>query len=487
MKIRNIPLLLIILLILLNIFLAIYSTPVTDYGDTNAYIALSKKFLGENIVDNQAHRAPLYSLLLAIIIKVFGIPLTFRVTIIIQYALVFATALLIYSLFLRIFEKPFLPFIISILFNLSFSTIYFANILLTEILTIFLLFISLHFLLKYFDRNKFIYLIIIGLSIGLLSLARFNVVPIIFSFLILLSYLIFIEQRNGFKKGLIRLIIFLIPYLLVLNLWCLYNYNENGFYGLFPGGSTMTSRNVIVSSIRPYNKVTKDYQPVLDIFIKARDMYTSQQQMDIKGSFHSDDKYGIIDDLNCGYVIYGFAYPDLMRYFDLKANDGEYQMNNKLKGFYNEIARENAGFLWKLKFYSLLNSFRASTSGLLPSSYGKINLNILPAFIIKLNKIITFFISCFVFISFFFFVYQVIKYCRVKPDFLLLVFFTLVFSFWMINFLFMTESNANRFKFPVEPLIIGLFFYYLQKLGRWFIRFKHHKLIINRKTPLMLF
>lgn len=461
---HNIQRLTIIILLCINIALALYATPVIDFGDAGSYIELSKKFLGENIEANMAHRSPLFSMLLAVIIKVFGIPLAFKIMVFIQYGLVFATSLLIYSLFKRIFKKPLLPIIISILFNLSVSTIYFANILLTEIITIFLLFISLHFLLKYFDCNKFKYLIILGLSIGLLSLARFNAVPIIFSFLILLSYLLFIEQRNSFKKGIVSLIVFLIPYLFILNSWALYNLNQNGFYGLFPGGGTLASRNVIVASIRPDNKVKPDYQPVLDIFIKAKDEYASQQITEVKGSFSSKDKIGILKDLYSGYAIYGIAYPELIKYCGLKDTDGEYQMNNKLKGFYKEVSMGNSNFIWKLRLYSLLSSFRASTSGILPSNYGKINLNILPPLLIKLNKIINFFISFFVFVAFFYFVYKLIKYHNKRPDFLLLVLFIIVFSFWGINFLFATAGDANRFKFPAEPLIIGLFVYYLNKL-----------------------
>jgi hypothetical protein len=287
---------------------------------------------------------------------------------------------------------------------------------------------------------------------------------------------LFVEHRNSFKKGLVSLIVFLIPYLVILNLWCLYNFNENGFYGLFPGGDPMVPRNVIVASIRPDNKVMPDYQPLLEIFIKAKTVYKNQQITDTRSSFSSRDKYGILSDLYSGYAIYGIAYPDLLKHFNLKATDGEYQMNIKLKGFCKEIAKQNSGFIWKLRFYSLLSSFRASTSGILPSSYGRINLNILPSFLIKFNKIITFFMSFFVFVAFLYFIYDSIKYHDKKPDFLLMVSFIIIFSFWGINFLFATAGDANRFKFPVEPLIIGLFIYYVNKFTQWFINPKQQEI-----------
>jgi hypothetical protein len=154
-------------------------------------------------------------------------------------------------------------------------------------------------------------------------------------------------------------------------------------------------------------------------------------------------------------------------------------MNNKLKRFYKEISRENSSFIWKLRVYSLLNGFRASISGILPSIYGKVNLNILPPFIIKLNKLINFFISSFVFVAFFFFVLKLIKNHSKKPDFILLVLFTVVLSFWGINFIFATVSDANRFKFPAEPLIIGLFIYYVNALVQWIINFKRSGTSLN--------
>ncbi len=466
---NKIPRLVIIILLLINIALALYATPVINCGDAGSYIELSKKFIGENVSSNLAHRSPLYSIILALLIKGIGISLAFKAMIFIQYCLVFATSLFIYSLFVRIFEKPLFPIIISLLFNLSISTIYYANIILTEILTIFLLFISIHFLFKYFNNKKIKYLIILGISLGLLSLARFNAVPIIFSFLILLSYLLFVEHRNSFRKGFVSLIVFLIPYLFILNSWCLYNYYENEFYGLFPVGGTIVSRNVIVASIRPDNKVIPEYQPVLDIFIKAKVKYDNQQISSIKGSFSSRDKYRILEDLYSGYAIYSMAFQDLIKHFNLKDTDGEYQINIKMKGFYKGISKENSGFIWKLRFLSLINSFRTSTSGVLPVSYGKINLNILPSFFIKCNKVVTFFISFFVFLALPYFIFVSIKHHDKRPNFVLMVLFIIVFSFWGINFLFATAGDANRYKFPVEPLIFGLFVYYAYRFAQWFI------------------
>jgi hypothetical protein len=74
--------------------------------------------------------------------------------------------------------------------------------------------------------------------------------------------------------------------------------------------------------------------------------------------------------------------------------------------------------------------------------------------------------SLVVFVSFLFFIFNSIK-AKFNPDITLLTLFFVVYSFWGINFMFFTVGDANRFKFPAEPLIIGLFVYYLDKMVRW--------------------
>lgn len=64
----------------------------------------------------------------------------------------------------------------------------------TEILTLFLLIISVYFLLKFKDNHKLKFLIVTGFTGGLLSLARFNAVPVMFSFLILITYMLFMKS-----------------------------------------------------------------------------------------------------------------------------------------------------------------------------------------------------------------------------------------------------------------------------------------------------
>ena len=465
------------ILVVLNLVLAVYATPVTDFGDASSYIKLSKTFLGEVENANLQNRSPLYSIILAGFMLIFKAPPVFKAMIVFQYMLVAISAWLVYLLFRRLFQKKELAMLVALLFNLSFSTIFYANIIQTEILSVFLLVASIFLLLWVLDTSSFLWIISLGVALGLFSLARFNTIPLIIPFVLLLGYIL-LRQKVSFKKWFFSMGAFILSYAFIINLWCLYNYHQQGVYRLFPGVSVgmplNPPLNITLASIRPGNKVSEANKPVLEIFLKAREVYLSRNTSVLKGSLSRLDKSGILDGLFSGYAIYNIASPELEAHYDLL------KRTNKLKSawdfgiFLREIAAQNKGFIWKYRFYSLLNSFRASCGGALPVGYGNINLNILPSLAFITFKFVFTFISVFVFIAFFFFLLSVVK-AKFKPDITLLTMFFIVFSFWGINFLFYTVGDANRFKYPVDPLIIGLFVYYFYELIKWLKIKKIHK------------
>jgi 4-amino-4-deoxy-L-arabinose transferase-like glycosyltransferase len=458
----------IMILVILNLVLAFYATPVTNLGDASSYIGLSKTLLGEESYESYAHRSPLYSIIMAFFMLFFKAPVLHKVMIIFQYMLVAITAWLVYLLFRRLFKRKELAMIVALLFNLSFSTIYYANILLTEILTVFLLILSVSLLFRVFDRGGLVRIFTLGAAIGLLSLARFNAIPMIVTFFVLLGYILF-RQKASLKKWIYSMGVFIFSYALIINLWCLYNYQHNGFYNLFPNaevGIPQNPRNITIASIRPENTVSEKNKPVLEIFLKAREEFLTRKKIVMKGSLAFLDKRNILTGLYSGYSIFGLACPALRAYYNLADSASESEITSKLADFFKEIAEQNRHFFRKYRFYSLLYSFRDSSGGALPLEYGNINLNILPAIIFIVYKLIFFIISVFVFIAFFFFLLNTVK-TKFKPDITLMTMFFVVFSFWGINFLFFTLGDANRFKFPAEPLIIGLFVYYFSELFRW--------------------
>jgi hypothetical protein len=460
----------VVILIVMNLMLAFYATPVTNLGDESVYIKLSKVFLGEVENVNLQHRSPLYSIIMAGFMLIFKAPVLYKVIIVFQYILVAITAWLVYLLFRCLFLRKELAMIVALLFNLSFSTIFFANILLTEILTVFLLVLSVFLLLRVFDQCGLKRILALGTAIGLLSLARFNAIPLVVTFIALLGYILF-RQKVSVKKWIYSMVVFIFSYALILNLWCLYNYQSNGFYGIFPGaalGIPKSPRNVTIASIRPGNIVSEENKSVLEIFLKAREEYLTKiaKIKAQKGSFTSLDKSGILNGLYSGYAIFGLASPALRAHFKLPDSASDSEVTLKLADFLKEISAQNNRFLWKFRFYSFLSGFRASVGGVLPIEYGNINLNILPAITFRIFKLIFVLISGFVFIAFFFFLMSTIKN-KFEPDIPLLVMFFIIFSFWGINFVFFAVGDANRFKFPAEPLIIGLFVYYVCESINW--------------------
>ena len=456
----------IVLLTVLNGTLATYATPVTDRFDPAEYILLSQSFLGQVIDVNLAHRSPLFSIVLAGLMFLLKPPLAYKVMVIIHYILIAFTSWMVYRLFLRVFPAKWPAMLAALLFNVSFATIAFANLIQTEILTVFLVVLSLAILMKIDDYGKRAHYFALGAVVGLISLARFSAVPIVFVFFVLLLIVLF-RQKAQAREWAFSIGTFFVPYLLLINAWCLSNNYHYGFYGLFPRSSGQTvSRNITVSSIRPEYKVSEGNKPVLAIFLKARENYLRESPVSAKGSNSILDKLGIAVDFYGGYNIYLTAGPDLRRHFGLPASAGEYELSQKLGSFYQEISGQNQAFVLKFRFISLLYSFKVSESGLLPSEFGKINLNILPDFFFKIYGLVFAGISLFVFFAFFYFTVSGINNDW-NFDFTLLASFFIVFSFWGINFAFVTAVDANRFKFPAEPLIFGLFVYYATQVGQW--------------------
>lgn len=454
-----------IFLLVVNLWLALNATPVTDFGDAPDYIEISKAWLGEVKGVNFAHRSPLYSIIMAGFMLIFDDPVIFKMIVVFQYLLVAISCYLIYQIFLRLFVNKFMPAIIALAFNFSLPTIFYANIMLAEILAAFLFIVALYFLLQFFDQMQSRSVLILGTALGLLALARLNTAPLIVTFTVLLMYLMYCKKAT-WKRWIFSLMLLLIPILAILNTWAVYNYRHYGFYGLFPVSYGGISRAAIAASIRPENRVSKENQPALDIFLETRNEFLAAKAPVKKGSLARLDKLGFLSDIYGGFRIYLLALPKLHHYYQLPAGAGEHELSQELSGFYKEIVKQNRGFIWKLRLYSLLNSFRASSGASLPREYGTINLNILPSIAFKIYKLAFFFVSVVVFGTLIVFLITFIKN-KLQANFTLLTMYFMIFSFYAINFSYISESDSNRFKFPADPLIIGLFLYHLNKTFSW--------------------
>jgi 4-amino-4-deoxy-L-arabinose transferase-like glycosyltransferase len=448
-----------------NLLLALYAVPITDFGDSGVYIKFSRALLGEPSGLNLAHRSPLYPIVLAGFMQLLGDGVVFKFMLYFQYLLLASTTIMLFYLFVRIMPERWLAMLAALLFNLSLSTIFYANIMLTEILTVFLLVASLLVLFKVYEKGRQAACLLLGATVGLLMLARFNTVPLILTYLILLGAALHL-RRQPVRQWIIGMGSFLLPLLLLLNAWSYYNYTHNGFYGLFPRSGQGVPRNITVSSIHAGNTVSAANQPVLDIFLEAKEEYRANLPPKRKGSLSSLDRFDVVSNLYGGYKIYSLAKPKLQSHFNLPASSGEHELSQKLSGFYQEIASQNQGFITLYRFFSFFSSFRVSASGTLPAEYGAINLNVLPAFVFMGFKLGFVFCSFCVFLAFFFFAWATVRKGW-KVNFYLLALFFIIFSFWGINFVFVTAADANRYKYPADPLVMGVFVFYAAQATLW--------------------
>lgn len=457
----------VLIVTLLNLLLALYATPIIDHADAAVYIDFSQVLLGVETDVNYAHRSPLYSIILAGFSLFFDSPVLFRAVVFFQYGLLAVTTVLLCRLFNRILQGRWLPAIGALLFNLSLASVYFANILMTEILTVFLLVVSIGLTFRAYEGGKVQTYFWLGGVVGLLVLARFNTVPLLLTYLVMIGLVLYL-QNQPLRRWAGSLAAFILPLGLLLNGWCLYNLQHNDFYGLFPRVGQGVPRNITVASINEDDKVSEEHQAILDIFLEARQAYYENLPPERKGSLASFDRYNILADLYGGYMIYRYALPGLRAHFELGPSEGEYELSQGLREFYQEIAEQNSGFIMKYRIVSFFSSFRASVAGVLPDRYGNINLNVLPAFVFVLYKLGFLLMSTVTFLAFFVFLWQAARDRRL-PDFYQLVLFFIVFSFWGINLVFVTGADANRYKFPADPFVIALFLAYATSVISWLL------------------
>jgi len=452
---------------IITIFYILLFNPVYSIGDSTVYIRYAQAVADNNNTGMYLNRSPLYPFLLSLIIKTGGIESLPRVIMIIQYFLIFFSSVILFKILKQIFTQS-QSFCAVLFFFFSFSTVYYGYMVLSEILTLFLFLLSTWILNTWIKLRSDYLLFITGILLSLVILARFNTLPIIASFLLIIAYVsvltgnkisIFILSRNT--------LIFLLPLIIMLNLYAFYNYKTNDFYGLFPtGGSPLISRNAILASIDGTETVSDKNKPVYDIFLKAVDNYKSKERIEKKASLLKIWNPDFAKKLYAGFHIYSSASQSLCSYFGIDPENSEPNMSKELRFFYREIVVQNRSDILLMRFYSLLNSFRSS-SGITFLRQENLNLGNLPAWIIITYKITIILISIFTFFAVFFYCgNSIIRWKIINPVFLSLI--ILYFSFYFVNLFFVIGGDSNRYKFPSEPLMFGLFVFFITKIIRLF-------------------
>lgn len=153
---------------------------------------------------------------------------------------------------------------------------------------------------------------------------------------------------------------------------------------------------------------------------------------------------------------------ELLIHYNLPDNsDGINQLGLKLTPFYKEIAVQNSSELFKLKIYSFLYSFK-SISPVLPGN-DNINLNKLPAKMFIIYKIGLIFIMFIVFAISIIHIIKIFVTKNIKNNFFWIAVYGLIWYFPLVNFYANVMNDANRFRYPVESVVLGLFLIVLAK------------------------
>ena len=435
-------------------------------GDSSAYINLARQIYnlpGAETMD-LSHRSPLYSIILGLFILVFGDAHYLVPLMVFQYFLVFLSSIFIYKIFWQLTSNQTIAFISGLGGILNLTTIFFGYMILSETLALFLFTAAIWFLLKYHDDERSIYSAAAGVTTGLLILTRYNLLGLPLVIMVILAAALFLKKKNfQVLKAITGLALFAGGAVLILNIWAYRNYVTIGRYELLPKHH-IGQRWAVPSTISTGDAVSDEYKPVLDIFLSTRGklIEKSQGRPYRKSSLLN---YGFINRVNdyfrppvSGYLLYRDSEDELLSHFQLeKTPDGIRLLNVKLKPFYSEIASQNKGELRRLRVYSFLYSFK-HISPTLPGSE-PVNLNRLPSFILQFYKvsfIIMMLVTYALTIAHIFYILR--RKERIKPGLKWIIIYAVIWYFPVVNFYAIVLGDANRFRYPADMLIIGLFF-----------------------------
>ncbi len=434
-------------------------------GDFPSYLDLAKQIYGlpGATTTDLGHRSPLYSVILGLFIKIFGEPQYLIWLMGFQYLLIFLSSTLIYKLIFQLTDNQTTAFIAGIAGVLNLTTIFFGFMILSETLALFLLTVAVWLLIKYYRERTTGIIVLTGLVLGMLILARYNMIgmPLVIAGLLVVVF-VFEKQKARLHKVLLDISLYVFSIMFILNIWAFRNYLTSGRYELFPKHHT-GQRWAVPATISPGDNVSIEYRDVLDIFLKTREeLLIKEQNREYRKS--SLLEYGVIKRINdyfrsdvSGYLLYKDSEEELLRHYNLEKNtDGIRALNDKLKPFYNEIAAQNKKEIRRLRTYSFLYSFKHIS----PTLPGKepVNLNILPSFILKTYKVLFILIVVLTYIGS---VIHTVRMLLHKENFRngleWVLLYGIIWYFPAVNWYANVLGDANRFRFPADMVIIALF------------------------------
>lgn len=434
-------------------------------GDFPSYLDLARQIFhlpGATDVD-QSHRSPLYSIVLGAFLIIFGEPHYLVALMVFQYILIFFSSLFIYRIILQLTGKTAAAFIAGLAGVLNLTVIFFGFMILSETLAL-VLFTALAWLLV-----KYSYVpgpatgFGAGIMAGLLILARFNMIglPLVVVFLLILLF-IFGRPPIRLTVAISDVTLFAAGDILITGIWSARNYFSYGKFEVIPKHHT-GQRWAVPATIDSSDRVSVEYQQVLDIFLRTREELVGRE---VFREYRKSSllRHGLIKKINdyfspdvSGYLLYRDSEDELLALYQLPDTpEGIRALNEKLKPFYREIAAGNKGEIVRLRVYSFLYSFK-HVSPTLPGDE-PVNLNHLPSWLLQLYKIALIMTVVLTYAgSVAHMIYLVFKKERLRKGLQWVMMYGLIWYFPVINTYVNVLGDANRFRFPADMLIIGLF------------------------------
>lgn len=253
--------------------------------------------------------------------------------------------------------------------------------------------------------------------------------------------------------------------MLILNLWCLRNYEKYGFYFLFPTTGQSITKIALLGILTQGKQGDEEFIEVRDIFVNSKKtLITPELGRFSLLKFVGKNLFPQAVQINNGYKIYMRSRQKLLGHF--KIEDGsraEWALTKKLDPFFRELARQSKLEILLLRVYSLLCSFRASPYRLNDDQM-KDNLNSLPELLFYIYKYGFMLLSSLFLLLTALFITNSLKHKSSNNLYVYVVILCLWSYFPIINFLYATMDDADRYKYPGDPLMIGLLIFYIYSI-----------------------
>lgn len=208
------------------------------FPDSNQYMIYARNLvsgLGYNTLPDTAWfalRTPGYSLLIALVYKVFGAGnFSNFLVVLIQAVLSSLTCVYIFLIGNKIAGRA-VGYLSGLFYAVYPFSVFYSAYILSETLAIFLFVICVWFLINITERRGYVYAVLAGLSFGYLHLVKTSVFPLILA----LGILLIVADLKRIGGNVLRFVVMFVAVMAIVAPWAIRNYTV---FGKFISSSTM--------------------------------------------------------------------------------------------------------------------------------------------------------------------------------------------------------------------------------------------------------